>query len=217
MPRLFWFSSFVSLAGVKESPVECSDKIKSFLRMLKNNRSALVHCSWNMKCLKEELFNAWQEKWCEHFARECKITDRRKGKVSLLNFIFIFFKATLITNIIGLENFQGVVKTRAINSSKYQIIVMGQGQVGVGSAIMVWVWISKISPKNVNFFQIFSLRVKKNCFGSGQKVPGSKPGWPLIYCGVKSKLGSGRVGSGPISIRSHWWKYYRFLHLYSPQ
>jgi len=43
-------------------------------------------------------------------------------------------------------------------------------------------------------FQFFSLRVKKNCFGSGQKVPGSKPGRPLIYCG--SKVSSGRVGSG---------------------
>jgi len=46
-------------------------------------------------------------------------------------------------------------------------------------------------------FSIFSLRVKKNCFGSGQKVPGSKLGRPLIYCG--SKVSLGRVGSGPIS------------------
>jgi len=32
---------------------------------------------------------------------------------------------------------------------------------------------------------------------SGRKVPGSKPGLPLIYC--RSKVSLGRVGSGPIS------------------
>jgi len=45
--------------------------------------------------------------------------------------------------------------------------------------------------------QIFSLRIKKNLFGSGQKVPRSKAGRPLIYCG--SKVSSGRVRSGPIT------------------
>jgi len=34
-------------------------------------------------------------------------------------------------------------------------------------------------------FQFFPLRVKKNLFGMGQKVPGSKAGQPLIYCGSK--------------------------------
>jgi len=33
--------------------------------------------------------------------------------------------------------------------------------------------------------------------GRVKKVPGSKAGQPLIYCG--SKVSSGRVGSGPIS------------------
>jgi len=46
-------------------------------------------------------------------------------------------------------------------------------------------------------FSIFSLWLKKNLFGLGRKVPGSKMGQPLIYCG--SKVGSGRVMSGPIS------------------
>jgi len=41
--------------------------------------------------------------------------------------------------------------------------------------------------------QIFSLSDKKNLFRSGQKVPGSKTAWPLIYCFYA------RVGSGPIS------------------
>jgi len=62
---------------------------------------------------------------------------------------------------------------------------------------MVWVWILKFSPKNVKFFNFFYLRLKKNLFRSGQKVPGSMAGWPLIYCG--SRVCSGRVGSGPIS------------------
>jgi len=64
------------------------------------------------------------------------------------------------------------------------------GQVRSGQPFMVWVWIWKISPNNVKFFKfsIFSFRVKKNLFGSGQKVPGSKAGQPLSYC-----------RSGPIS------------------
>jgi len=55
---------------------------------------------------------------------------------------------------------------------------------------MAWVQIWKISPKNVNFFN-FSLRVKKNLFGSSRKVPGSKAGQPLIYCRSKVSLGQG--------------------------
>jgi len=59
------------------------------------------------------------------------------------------------------------------------------------------VWVLKISPKNVKFFN-FSLSDKKNHFGFGQKVPGSKAGWPLICCG--SKVSLGLVGSGPASL-----------------
>jgi len=33
--------------------------------------------------------------------------------------------------------------------------------------------------------------VKKNLIGSGQKLPGSKPAWPLIYCGSKVRSGQG--------------------------
>jgi len=57
-------------------------------------------------------------------------------------------------------------------------------------------------PLKMSNFQFFSLRVKKNLFGLGQKVPGSKMGWPLIYCG--SKVCSAGVGSGqvPSLIRS---------------
>jgi len=40
-------------------------------------------------------------------------------------------------------------------------------------------------------FSIFCLQVKKNIFGPGQKAPGSKTGWPLIYIG--SKVCSGWV------------------------
>jgi len=76
----------------------------------------------------------------------------------------------------------------------------GSGQifvarVGLGQPFMVWLWIWKISPKNVKFFNIFPFGSKK--ISSGQKVPGSKAGRPLIYCG--SKVSSGRVESEPIS------------------
>jgi len=42
-----------------------------------------------------------------------------------------------------------------------------------------------------------SLKIIKNIIWSGQKVPGSMMGRPLIYC--RSKVSSGGVGSGPIS------------------
>jgi len=61
--------------------------------------------------------------------------------------------------------------------------------IGLGQPSMVWVWVWKISPKNVKFF---SLRVKKKSLWGG-----SKASRPLIYC--KSKVSSGQVSSGPIS------------------
>jgi len=64
---------------------------------------------------------------------------------------------------------------------------MGLGQnfltrVGSGQPFMVWVWIWEISHKNVNFF-IFFPSGQTNLFGSGRKVPRSKAGQPLLYCG----------------------------------
>jgi len=48
-------------------------------------------------------------------------------------------------------------------------------------------------PKKCQIFQLFSLRVKKNLFRLGQKVPGSKASWLNSYLlQVKSKLGSGQ-------------------------
>jgi len=46
-------------------------------------------------------------------------------------------------------------------------------------------------PLKISNFTIFSLLVKKNIIGLGQKVPGSKTGQPPTYCG--SKVCSGRV------------------------
>jgi len=53
-----------------------------------------------------------------------------------------------------------------------------------------WFGFGKFPLKKSNF-SIFSLGVKKNIFRLGQKVPQSKAGRPLIYCG--SKISSGRV------------------------
>jgi len=85
-------------------------------------------------------------------------------------------------------------------SAKFQV-VMGPGsifcytgQVGLGQPSLVWVW--KVSPKNLKFLIFFPLD-QKNIIRLGQKVPGSKAGHPLIYCG--SKVCWSRVGSGPIS------------------
>jgi len=83
-------------------------------------------------------------------------------------------------------------------------VVMGPGQkiltrvgsifCGTGRVSHLWFGFEfgKFPLKMSNFF----LSGQKNLFGSGQKVPRSKVGWPLIYC--RSKVSSGRVGSGPI-------------------
>jgi len=71
-------------------------------------------------------------------------------------------------------------------------IFCGSGRVESGQPFMVWVRIWKISPKNVKFSNFLPFGSKK--IASGRKVPGSKPGRPLIYCG--SKVSSGRVESG---------------------
>jgi len=42
----------------------------------------------------------------------------------------------------------------------------------------------KFPPKSL-IFQFFSLWVKKNLIGLGQKIPGSRVGQPLIYCRSK--------------------------------
>jgi len=47
----------------------------------------------------------------------------------------------------------------------------------------LWVW--KISPLKYQILQFFPLRNKKNLIELGQKIPRSKMGRPLIYCGSK--------------------------------
>jgi len=52
-------------------------------------------------------------------------------------------------------------------------------------------------PLKMSNFTIFYHLVKKNLFGLGQKVPWSKAGWPLIYCG--SKVSSGQFKSNRLT------------------
>jgi len=70
-------------------------------------------------------------------------------------------------------------------------------QIRDGSGSKVWVGSAiyglPLILENFHIFQLFSLRIKKNLFGLGQKVPGSKAGRPLIYRG--STVSAGRVGA----------------------
>jgi len=73
---------------------------------------------------------------------------------------------------------------------------------GSGSKIFDPGWVSHLWY--VFGFENFPLKIptvcslgQKNLIGSGQKVPGSRPSQPLIYCG--SKVCSDRVLSRPIS------------------
>jgi len=67
-----------------------------------------------------------------------------------------------------------------------QNFLPGSGWVSLGQPSMIWAWFWKISLNNVKIFNFYPLG-QKNIFELGQKVPGSKAGRPLIYCG------SGRV------------------------
>jgi len=75
---------------------------------------------------------------------------------------------------------------------------MGPGQksfvarvrlVQVGSAIFGLGLVLENFALTSQIFQFFALWVKKISLGLGQKVPGSKPGWSLIYCGSKVCVG----------------------------
>jgi len=57
-------------------------------------------------------------------------------------------------------------------------------------------------PLKIPNFEFFSHQVKKNCFGSDQKVPRSKPGQALIYCGSK------------IFYQCSFFKYLLFYYVY---
>jgi len=79
-----------------------------------------------------------------------------------------------------------------VRQNFHKILAMGSGRVRLGWVSHFWFEFKfgKFPLKMSNFFP----SNKKIIFGSGQKVPGSKGGRPLIYC--RSKVSSGRVGSG---------------------
>jgi len=78
-------------------------------------------------------------------------------------------------------------------------VVMGWGQklltrVGSGQPFMVWVWIWKISPKNVKFFNFFPMGQKKS-IQVGSESTWVKGGSASYILRVKSKLESGQSPS----------------------
>jgi len=85
---------------------------------------------------------------------------------------------------------QGIDGGKSKDGSRLKIFDPGQFLwLGSGRVSHLWFGFGKFPLKTSNFSIYFS---------SGQKVPGSKAGWSLIYC--RSKGSSGRVrGSGPIS------------------
>jgi len=71
-----------------------------------------------------------------------------------------------------------------------------QSRDGLGSKIFDLGWVSHLwfgvdfgkFPLKMSNFSKFSVQIKKNIFGSSQKVLASKAGWPLIYYGSKKSL-----------------------------
>jgi len=66
--------------------------------------------------------------------------------------------------------------------------------VGSGQPSMVWVWIWKISPKKVKFFNFFPFGSKKKSLRVGSKSTWLKGRSPFYLLRVKSMLG---LGQGP--------------------
>jgi len=65
---------------------------------------------------------------------------------------------------------------------------------GTGQPFMVWVWIWKISPKNVKFFKFFQFESKNIALGRVRKYPGQSQVGLLFTAGQKEAwLRSGRV------------------------
>jgi len=61
--------------------------------------------------------------------------------------------------------------SKLFDPSQVESSFCGAGRVGSGKPFMVWVWVKKISPKNVKFFNFF-------LFGLAQRQGGL-----LFYCG----------------------------------
>jgi len=70
-------------------------------------------------------------------------------------------------------------------------IFCGSGWVGSGQPFLVWVWIWKMFPKNVKFYNFFTFRSKKISSGRVKKYPvkGRSASYLLR---VKSKFGLGQ-------------------------
>jgi len=80
-------------------------------------------------------------------------------------------------------------------------IFCGSCQFGLGQQLMVWVWISKISLKNVKLFNFFPFGSKKYLW-VGSKSTWVEGGLASYLLRVKSKLG---LGQGPSLLRCQLW------------
>jgi len=92
-------------------------------------------------------------------------------------------------------------RVRISDGSRSKIFDLGQvGSIFCGSGRVSHLWFGfefQKFPLKMSNFSIFFPSGQKNCFGSGRRVTGSKPGRPLIYS--RSKVSSGQVRSRPIS------------------
>jgi len=108
-------------------------------------------------------------------------------------FLFLFDLDTLKLNLLnfkyGINQAKSSFSKNFLQMLQYQI-VMGPGQkfltrVGSDQALMVWVRIWKISPKNVKFFNFFPFGSKKITSGRVRKYPGQSRVGLLFTAGQK--------------------------------
>jgi len=124
--------------------------------------------------------------------------------LSLMNnfcLVMLFVIFLSFAFVLGVERYQnldfgvvmglGQIFLTQVRSGQFLVARVGSAIYGLGLDLEIYLLLI------MSNFSIFSLRVKKNLLGLGQKVSGLRAGQPLFYYG--SKVCLGRVGSGPIS------------------
>jgi len=145
-------------------------------------------------------------------------------KTSLALFLHLSYNLNilgliLVWNFLSMHSWLGIVITcsdgsgsKIFDPGRVNFLWLGLGRSGQPS--MVWVWVWKISPKNIKFFNFFTFGSKKS-LRVGSESTRVKGGLASYLLQVKSKLGPGQ---GPSLISwQPWVKRWRRWQSLSPR
>jgi len=136
--------------------------------------------TWISDCCKIFHKSGW-EWFCWKKRNEFKL------QVVWRKFFFLINLSSLLVSLLHSDGFG----SKIFDLGRVGSIYCGSGWVGSGQPYKVWVWIWKISPRNVKFFIFFTFGSKKFHW-VGWKSTRIKGGLVSYLLQVKSKLGSGQ-------------------------